>query len=122
MITRWPGKKAAASEPVVVKPVETIVAKKVAAKKVAKKAVAKKVAVKPVEKPDPEVAWMERVLKDFKEHPKARPITWTSLINKVGSMINKPAGGPEVLAVIARMEKAGKMKFGDNDVPEYLLE
>lgn len=118
----WPGKKAAASEPVVVKPVETIAVKKVAAKKVAKKAVAKKAATKAVEKPDPEVAWMERVWKDCREHPKARPKTRTSLAKKVGSMINKPADGPEVLAVIARMEKAGKLKFGEKDVPEYHLE
>lgn len=118
----WSGKKAAVSESVVVKPVETIAVKKVAAKKVAKKAAAKKVAVKPVEKPDPEVAWMERVLKNFKDYPVARPKTRTSLIKKVGSMINKPAGGPEVKAVIEGMEKAGKLKFGEKDVPEYRLE
>lgn len=118
----WPGKKAAVSEPVVVKLVETIVVKKVAAKKVAKKAVAKKAAAKAVEKPDPEVAWMERVLKNFKDYPKIQPKKRKTLISKVADLIKKTADAPEVLAVIARMEKAGKLKFGEKEVPEYFLE
>jgi PIN domain len=117
----WPGKKAAVSEPIVVKPVETIAVKKVAAKKVAKKAAAKKVAAKAVEKTDPEVAWLERVLKDFKEHPKAQPKKRKALIAKVANLIKKTADAPEVLAMIARMEKAGKLKFDEKDVPEYHL-
>jgi hypothetical protein len=121
----WSGKKAAVSEPIVEKPVEAVVVKKVAAKKVAKKAakkaVAKKVVTKAVEKPDPEVAWMERVLKDFKEHPKAQPKKKKALIAKIANLINKKVDGPEVLAVIARMEKAGKLKFGEKEVPEYHL-
>jgi hypothetical protein len=118
----WPGKKAAVSEPVVVKPVETIAIKKVAAKKVAKKAVAKKEATKAVEKTGPEEAWVERVLKDFKEHPRVRPKKRKKLISKIADLIKKSTDGPEVLAVIERMEKAGKLKFGEKDVPEYHLE
>lgn len=117
----WPGKKAAVSGPVVAKPVETIAAKKVAAKKVAKKAVAKKAVAKAVDKIDPVETWMERVLKDFTEHPKAQPKKKKALIAKVANLIKKTVDAPEVLAVIARMEQAGKLKFGEKDVPEYHL-
>lgn len=113
----WPGKKAPVSEPIV----EKTVAKKVAAKKVAKKTVAKKVAKKAVVKMDSEETWMERVLKDFKEHPKAQPKKRKALIAKVANLIKKTVDGPEVQAVIARMVKAGKLKFDEKDVPQYHL-
>lgn len=113
----WPGKKAPVSEPIV----EKTVAKKVAAKKVAKKTVAKKVAKKAAVKMDSEETWMERVLKDFKEHPKAQPKKRKALIAKVANLIKKMVDGPEVQAVIARMVKAGKLKFDEKDVPQYHL-
>ena len=65
---------------------------------------------------------MERVLKDFKEHPKAQPKKKKALIAKVANLIKKTADAPDVLVVIARMEEAGKLKFGGKDVPEYRLE
>lgn len=114
----WPGKKAPASELIV----EKIVAKKVAAKKVAKKTVAKKVAKKAANKIEFEETWMERVLKDFKEHPEAQPKKRKSLIAKIANLIKKTSDGSEVQAVIARMEKAGKLKFSEKDVPEYHLQ
>lgn len=113
----WPGKKPPTNEPTL----EKTLAKKVAVKKVAKKTVTKKVAEKAPDKMDPEEAWMERVLKDFKEHPQAQPKKRKALIAKVANLIKKTVDGPEVLAVIARMEKAGKLKFDEKDVPEYHL-
>lgn len=107
----WPGKKSAAKEAVVDKPVAVKVAKKnVAAKKVAKKA-AKKL--------DSVEDWMERVLKDFKEHPQARPGKKKTLLAKVANLINKSVDGPEVKAVIDQMVKVGKLKFDAKDVPVY---
>ena len=44
-----------------------------------------------------------------------------ALIAKVANLIKKTVDAPEVLAVIARMEQAGKLKFGEKDVPEYHL-
>lgn len=117
----WPGKKAPMAEPIV----EKIAVKKVAAKKVAKKVTtktaAKKVAKKAEEKMDPVETWKERVLKDFKEHPKAQPKKRKALIAKVANLINKTVDGPEVQSVIARMVKAGKLKFDEKDVPVYLI-
>jgi hypothetical protein len=113
----WPGKTAAVSEAVV----EKTAPKKVTAKKVASKTAAKKEAKKAAGKIDSVDAWMERVLKDFKEHPKAQPKKRKALIAKIANLIKKTADAPEVLAVIARMEKAGKLKFGEKDVPEYHL-
>lgn len=113
----WPGKRTPVSEPIV----EKSVVNKVAAKKVAKKTVAKKVAKKAVDKIDPVETWKERVLKDFKEHPKAQPKKRKALIAKVANLINKKVDCPEVQAVIARMVEAGKLKFGEKDVPEYQL-
>lgn len=109
----WPGKKTPLSEPIVQK----TVVKKVAAKKVAKKTVAKKAA----KKMDSEETWMERVLKDFKEHPKAQPKKRKALSAKIANLIKKTVDGPEVQAVIDRMVKAGKLKFDEKDVPEYHL-
>ena len=117
----WPGKKAAVGEPIAEKTAPKKVAAKKVAKKVATKTAAKKEAQKIVDKIDPVDAWVERVLKDFKEHPEARPKTRTSLLKKVGSMINKPADGQEVQSVIARLVKRGKLKFGEKDIPEYHL-
>lgn len=114
----WPGKKASVTEPIV----EKTVVKKAAAEKLAKNTVAKQVAIKATEKMDPEVAWMERVLKDFKEHPKILPKKEQALIAKIANLIKKKPGSPEVLAVIARMEKAGKLSFNEKGVPEYHLE
>jgi hypothetical protein len=113
----WPGKKTPVSEPTV----EKTVVKKVAAKKVATKTAAKKVAKKVADKIEPEVAWMERVLKDVKEHPKAQPKKRKALIAKIANLINKAVDGAEVQSVIARMVKAGKLEFDEKDVPEYRL-
>jgi hypothetical protein len=105
----WPGKKAAVSEP------------NVAAKKVAKKTVAKKAAPKAAHKIDPEKIWMERVLKDFKGHPKAQPKKRKALGAKIANLIKKAADGPEVQGVIDRMVKVGLLSFDAKDVPEYRL-
>jgi hypothetical protein len=113
----WAGKKAAVSEATL----EKTVVKKVAAKKVAVKTVAKKAAKKAAVKTDPGEAWMERALKDFREHPEAQPKKRKSLIAKIANLIHKPVDGPEVQSVIARMVKAGRLKFDENDVPEYRL-
>lgn len=113
----WSGKKAPVSEPIV----EKTVAKKVVAKKVATKTVAKKAAKKAAGKVDFGATWMERVLKDFKEHPVAQPKKRKALIAKIANLIKKTVDGPEVQAVIARMVKAGKLKFDEKDVPEYHL-
>jgi hypothetical protein len=64
---------------------------------------------------------MDRVLRDFREHPKARPKKKKALIAKIANLIKKTADAPEVLAVIARMEKAGKLRFDEKDVPVYHL-
>ncbi len=117
----WPGKKLPVSEPVLVKQVERPVVKKVAAKKVAAKTTAKKVAKKAVEKMDPVEIWTDRVLKDFKEHPKALPKKRKSLIAKIANLIKKTPDGPEVQAVVAQMLITGKLKFDEKDVPEYWL-
>ena len=113
----WPGKKAPVSEPIVEKTVE----KKVAATKVATKTAAKKAAKKAAGKMDSEETWMERVMKDFKEHPNAQPKKRKALIAKIANLIKKTADGPEVQAVIARMVRAGKLEFDEQDVPEYHL-
>lgn len=113
----WPGKKAAVSEPIV----EKAVAKKMAAKKVSKKTVTKKVAKKAVDKLNSEETWTERVLNDFKEHPKAQPKKRKTLIAKVANLINKKVDGPEVKMVIELMVKAGKLQFDGKDVPQYHL-
>lgn len=121
----WPGKKAPVSVPLVEKVAEKPAVKKVAAKKVAKKAVvkvaAKKIAPSHAGSTDPVAAWMERVLKDFKEHPKAQPKKRKSLIAKIANLIHKEVDGPQVQAVMAGMVKAGKLKFSDKDIPEYHL-
>ncbi len=115
----WSGKKLPVPEPIVEKPEAKKVAAKKVAKKVATKVAAKKVAQKIIDKVDPVDARVERVLKDFKEHPEARPKTRTSLLKKIGSMINKPADGSEVQSVIARLVKLGKLRFDEKDVPDY---
>lgn len=117
----WPGKKLPVIEPIVEKPVVKKVAAKKVAKKVATKIAAKKVAKKAVDKIDPVETWKERVLKDFKAHPMAQPKKRKALIAKIANLINKRADGPEVQAVISRMVKDGKLKFDENDVPEYHL-
>lgn len=113
----WPGKKdTPGSEPLG----EKVAAKKVAAvaaKKVAKKGAAKKVA----DKAEAAEIWLERVMKDLKEHPKARPKKRKALIAKVANMLRKKDDGTEVQAVIDLMVKAGKLKFDKEDVPEYVL-
>ena len=118
----WPGKKLPVSEPIVEKPVvKKVPVKKVAAKKVPTKTVAKKVAKKAVEKMDPVEIWKERVLKDFKEHPKAQPKKRKALIAKIANLINKRADGPEVQSVFSRMVKTGNLQFDEKDVPVYLI-
>jgi len=114
----WPGKTAPVREPTAKK----TVAKKAVAKKTVKKVAAKKAAKKTVVKEAGSVeAWTERVVKNFKEHPKARPAKRKTLLTKVGDLIKKPVDSPEVRSVIERMEKAGNLTFNEKDVPEYDL-
>jgi len=113
----WPGKKLAVSESVE----EKAVPKKVAAKKVPTKTATKKVAKKAAGKLDSAETRMERVLKDFKEHPKARPKKRTALNAKIANLTGKPADSPEVQGVIDRMVKMGKLSFDEKDVPSYLF-
>ena len=115
----WPGKTPPVGESVVKTAAKKVV-KKAAAKKVAKKVATKKVAKDAlVKKGDPVDEWLERVVKNLRDHPKARPVKKKTLLAKVGDLIKKPADGPEVQAVIDRLVKAGNLKFGEKDVPEY---
>ena len=121
----WPGKTPPVSEPVV-KPVAKKAVKKTAAKKAAKTAVkkiaAKKAAKKTVtKKVDSADEWLERVVKNLRDHPKARPVKKKSLLAKVGDLIKKPVDGPDVQAVIDRLVKVGNLKFGEKDVPVYFF-
>lgn len=117
----WPGKKAVVSEAIVENTAPKKVAAKKVAKKVATKTAAKKVAKQETGKSDSVDAWMERVMKNFKEHPEAQPKKKRALIAKVANLIHKKVGDPEVQAVIDRMEKDGKLKFVEKDVPKYHL-
>lgn len=115
----WPGKTPPVGDSVA-KPVARKVAKKAAAKKVAKKVATKKAAKEAVvKKGDPVDEWLERVVKNLRDHPKARPVKKKTLLAKVGDLIKKPVGGSEVQAVIDRLVKAGNLKFGEKDRPEY---
>ncbi|MCC6880522.1 MAG: NYN domain-containing protein [Verrucomicrobiales bacterium] len=115
----WPGKTPPVGDSVA-KPVARKVAKKAAAKKVAKKVATTKVAKEAVvKKGDPVDEWLERVVKNLRDHPKARPVKKKTLLAKVGDLIKKPVGGSEVQAVIDRLVKAGNLKFGEKDRPEY---
>lgn len=116
--SHWPGKKLAVGGAMV----EKTAPKRVAAKKVPAKTAVKKVAKGAVGEMDPGETWMERVLKDFKEHPEVRPKKRKALIAKIANLIKKTADGPEVAAVIERMAKAGKLQFDENDVPVYHLQ
>ena len=64
---------------------------------------------------------MERVLRDFNVHPKARPKKKKGLLAKIANLIKKEPDGPEVQSVIDRIEEAGKLKFDEKDVLEYHL-
>ncbi len=115
----WPGKTPPVGESVVKTAAKKVV-KKAPAKKVAKKVATKKVVKDAlVKKGDPVDEWLERVVKNLRDHPKARPVKKKTLLAKVGDLIKNPADGPEVQAVIARLVKAGNLKFGEKDVPEY---
>ena len=115
----WPGKTPPVGESVVKTAAKKVV-KKAPAKKVAKKVATKKVVKDAlVKKGDPVDEWLERVVKNLRDHPKARPVKKKTLLAKVGDLIKKPADGPEVQAVIDRLVKAGSLKFGEKDVPEY---
>lgn len=113
----WAGKSAATGK---AHP-EAAPAKKAAAKKVAVKTAAKKAAKKAAGKLDSVEARMERVLKDFREHPDARPKKRTALLAKIGNLIGKPSGGQEVAGVLERMTRTGKLAFDEKDVPVYTL-
>lgn len=117
----WPGKKIPVIEPVVKKPVVNTAVKKGAAKKAAKKVPTKIAAKKVAAMANSEDRWLERVLKDFKAHPEARPKKRKALLAKVANLIKKTVDGPEVEKVIGRMVKAGKLKFDEKDVPEYKM-
>ena len=121
----WHGKSRPVSEPVL-KTLAKKAVKKTAAKQVAKTAVkatvAKNVTKKAVAtKMDSADEWLERVEKNFRDYPKARPVKKKSLRAKVGDLINRPADGPDVQAVIDRLVTGGKLKFGEKDVPEYVV-
>lgn len=105
----------------VVKPVaKKKTAKKVSAKKTAKKATAKKTAKKKAVKKEKVLdEWVEKVDKDFSEHPKTRPKTVDSMLKKIGNIINKPTGGPEVLSVINALCKLNHLSFDTNQAPVY---
>jgi hypothetical protein len=113
----WPGKKSLVSVPAAEKPVTKAVVKKVAAKKAATKTVAKKVAATA----DPVDQWVERVLKDFRARSNSLPKKRKKLVTTIANLMKKAVDDPEVLTVISRMEKAGKLKFGEKEVPEYLF-
>ncbi len=122
----WLGKEIPVGKPTIVKTVAKTVVKKAAAKKAAKKAAtktaAKKVAKEAVPKKGDSVEeWMERVLRDFNVHPKARPKKKKGLLAKIANLIKKEPDGPEVQSVIDRIEEAGKLKFDEKDVLEYHL-
>jgi hypothetical protein len=117
----WPGKKSLVSVPAAEKPVTKAVVKKVATKKAAKKVSTKTVAKKVAATADPVDQWVERVLKDFKEHPRVRPKKRKALVAKIANLIKMAVDSPGVQTVISRMEKAGKLKFDEKDVPEYLF-
>lgn len=109
----WPGKTTPVNEPAAKKTVAKKAGKKIAVKKVAKKTTAKKAGL--VEE------WTERVAKNFKDHPKARPVKRKTLLTKVADLIQEPVDGPEVLSVIERMEQAGYLTFNEKDAPKYDL-
>ena len=118
----WPGKAAPVSEPPAKKTVAKKAVKKATAKKVAKKATAKKAATKAVAtKEDSIEEWMERTVKNFRDHPKARPARSKTLLTKVGNLIGEPPDSPEVLSVIERMEKAGYLTFNEKGIPKYSI-
>lgn len=121
LIIIWSGNVPPVSEPVVTKTVAKKAVKKVAAKKAAKKAVKKIAAKQVVAKPDTVDQWIDRVLKDLKEHPKARPKKRKALMAKAANLIKKKADGPEVEAVVSRLEKAGTLKYDAQEVLEYHL-
>lgn len=110
----WPGKAPPPSGPIAIKAV-----KKKAVKKVAKRSSAKKAAK--TKKEDSIEAWMERTVKNFRDHPKALPAKMKTLQTKVGQLIGEPAGGPEVLLVIERMKKAGYLTFDEKGTPKYSI-
>ncbi|MDF1660086.1 MAG: PIN domain-containing protein [Verrucomicrobiales bacterium] len=108
-----PGKTTPTSEPAAMKIVAKKATKKAVAKKGTKKAVGKKVSS--VEE------GTERVVKNFRDHPKARPVKRKTLLTKVGDLIGEAPGGDQVLAVIERMTEAGYLTFNEKDVPKYNL-
>ena len=113
----WPGKAVPASKP----PTKKSVAKK-AAKKVAKKAVSKKAAVKKSANKEKVLQeWVERVVNNFKEHPKALPAKKKTLQTKIGNLIGKAAESSDVQLVIVILCKAGYLTFDEKNVPNYHL-
>ncbi len=115
----WPGKAAAAKEPIAKKTANKKAAKKAVAKKATKKKLAGKAAAKTA---DSIQTWTEKVVKNLIDHPKARPAKDKTLHTKVGDLIKKPVDGPEVQAVIERMQSKGMLKFDEKSVPEYFLQ
>jgi hypothetical protein len=117
----WSGKKSPVSVPVVKKPVVKTAVKKVAAKKAAKKVATKIAAKKVAAMADPVDQWVERVLKDFRARSNSLPKRRKTLVTTIANVMKKAVDDPEVQTVISRMEKAGKLKFDEKDVPEYRL-
>lgn len=117
----WSGKKSLVSVPAAEKPVTKTAVKKVAAKKAAKKVAAKTVVKKVAAIADPVDQWVERVLKDFRARSNSLPKKRKKLVTTIANLMKKAVDDPEVLTVISRMEKAGKLKFGEKEVPEYLF-
>ncbi len=121
----WPG-KAVAEDPTPAKKSVAKKAAKKAAKKttgnkaVAKKAASKKAAKKKATKKEKTLEeWVEKVDKDFRNHPKGRPSKEKTLRTKVGNIINKPADELEVQSVIDALKKSKYLTFDEKGAPVY---
>ncbi len=104
-----PGKAITTSKPVAEKP---------AAKAAVKKAT-KAQTMPAAKKEDTMEKQMELVVRNFTQHPKARPAKRKTLLAKVADLIKRPVASQEVLSVIEGMQKAGYLKFNEKDVPSY---
>lgn len=110
----WPGKTMDIHHSAAKKDKPKKAVKRAAVKKTAKKkaAATKKGSIE---------ALAERVVKNFHDHPKARPARRKTLLTKVGNLIGERPEGREVGSVIEQMEKAGYLAFSEKDVPRYSL-
>lgn len=112
----WPGKAASGNDATGKKAVaKKAVKKKTAKKKAATKKAAKKKVPANVALPDE----AEKVMKNLREHPKARPAKRKKLMAMVSSLTGEDPQGAE--SVIAALVRAGKLSFDEKDVPRYKL-